>query len=166
MSVGAICSREVIIAQSTESLRTAAELMRSRNVGCVVVCEESPASGRIPIGLLTDRDIVMALLQHPERLERLFIGEAMSRDPLLLRESDEVDEAIERMRQRAVRRAPVVDAQGALAGIVSLDDLLELIAEELDAIARLIRRRTGTSPGTARQASRPKPAAHPAGRES
>ncbi|HMK87909.1 MAG TPA: CBS domain-containing protein [Steroidobacteraceae bacterium] len=140
MSLGAVCNREVTIARATESLHTAAELMRAGRVGSIVVCEEDGGSKRRPIGVLTDRDVVMALLQHSKGLGELLIGQAMTRNPLLLHDEDEVEEAIERLRERAVRRAPVVDAHGSLIGIVSSDDLLELIAEELDAIARLIRR--------------------------
>jgi CBS domain-containing protein len=140
MSMGSICSREVVIAQTDESLRAAAELMSAHGVGCVVICDENKQSKRIPTGMLTDRDIVMAILHQHKGLDELFIGEAMSRDPLVIHDTEEVDEAIERLRAHGVRRAPVVDAQGALVGIVSLDDLLEVIAEQLDNVVHLIRR--------------------------
>lgn len=140
MSIGSICSREVIIARASETLRTAAELMAKQGIGCIVVCELDEKSRRIPTGILTDRDIVLASLRERKGLEELLIAEAMSRDPLVIHDSEEIDEAVERLRVHGVRRAPVVDAYGALVGVVSLDDLLEVIAEQLNDIAHLIRR--------------------------
>lgn len=152
MSVGQICNREVVVAQTTESLRTAAQLMRSHGIGSVVVYEEQQGSKRIPIGILTDRDVVMAVLQNGTELDALFIGQAMTRNPLVLHETEEVGEAIERMRTHAVRRAPVFDTAGALIGIVSLDDLLEVLADELSNVAHLIRRQIkGPLPNLGRQ---------------
>jgi CBS domain-containing protein len=146
MSVGEVCNRDVVVAQTTESLRDAAQLMRDHRVGSVVVYEENKALKRTPIGMLTDRDIVMAVLQHAKELDALFIGQAMSRGPLVLHEAEDVGAAIERLRSHAVRRAPVVDAQGTLVGIVSLDDLLEVIAEQLSGIAGLVRRQYKGAP--------------------
>jgi CBS domain-containing protein len=130
----------VIIARAGETLRTAAELMADEGVGCIVVCELDEESRRIPTGILTDRDIVLASLRKRKGLEELLIAEAMSPDPLVIHDSEEIDEAVERLRAHGVRRAPVVDAYGALVGVISLDDLLEAIAEQLDDIAHLIRR--------------------------
>lgn len=140
MSIGSICSREVIIARAGETLRTAAELMADEGVGCIVVYELDEESRRIPTGMLTDRDIVLATLRERKGLEELLIAEAMSPDPLVIHDSEEIDEAVERLRAHGVRRAPVVDVHGALVGVVSLDDLLEVIAEQLNDIAHLIRR--------------------------
>ena len=140
MSIGAVCNREVTIARAIESLQTTAELMQARRVGSIVVCNEVEESKRTPIGILTDRDIALAVLRYGKGLDELVIGQAMTRNPLVLQEGEEAEGAIERLRERAVRRAPVVDSHGFLIGIISSDDLLELIAEELDAIARLIRR--------------------------
>jgi len=142
MGIGTICNREVVIVRASESLHAAAALMHTHGVGSIVVCEERQDSKPVPVGMLTDRDVVMALLQRGKPLGGLSIGQAMTRDPLLLNEDDEVDAAMERLRARGVRRAPVIGSDGALIGIVSLDDLLELIAEELDTVARLIRRQS------------------------
>jgi CBS domain-containing protein len=131
----------VVIAQAAESIRTAAQLLRDQDVGSVVVCEER-GTHRIPVGILTDRDILLTLLQSGTHLDGTFVGEVMSRDPLVLHDSESIEQAAEQMRAHAVRRAPVVNEYGSLVGIVSVDDLLDVLAEELNSIAELIRRQT------------------------
>jgi CBS domain-containing protein len=141
MTVGSICSREVVVAAPEEPLRTAAELMRTYSVGSVVVCEHAQGR-RIPIGIVTDRDIALAVLEHCTDLDRIRVHQAMSADPLVLYEDDDVSEALEHLRARAVRRAPVVDATGALVGIVSTDDLLDVLIGQLNNIVQLVERQT------------------------
>lgn len=142
MNLGEVCCREVTVARAEESLHTAAQLMREQRVGSVIVCEDRGAQ-RIPIGILTDRDILLALLQSGVRLNETFIGEVMSRDPLVLHDAESIEQAVDRMRAYAVRRAPVVTASGSLLGIVSVDDLFDVLAEQLHDIARLIKRQIG-----------------------
>jgi len=139
MAVGRVCNRDVVIVREEESLRDAARLMRARHVGALVVVAEA-AGSRVPIGIVTDRDIVLALLRRESDLENLTVAEAMSREPLKLIETEDVSDAIDRMRTRAVRRAPVVDVAGSLIGIVSIDDLLDVLVDQLAALVRLIRR--------------------------
>jgi CBS domain-containing protein len=139
MDLEEICNRDVAIVQAGESLRTAARLMHGQRVGSVVVYEERGAQ-RLPIGMLTDRDILMTLLESGSHLDETLVGEVMSRDPLVLHESESIEQAIAQMRSHAVRRTPVVSKSGSLVGIVSVDDLLELLAEQLNDIARLIKR--------------------------
>jgi CBS domain-containing protein len=134
----------VVVARATESLRTAAQLMQAHRVGSVVVCEDR-AGMRAPVGIVTDRDIVMAVLKHGVELDALLIGQAMSRAPVVLLEDDGVDDAVERMRAHAVRRAPVVSREGALVGIVTIDDLVDALVTTLSRIARLIQKQTAPS---------------------
>jgi CBS domain-containing protein len=70
MSVGELCCREVVVARGAESLRTAAQLMQAHRVGSVVVCEDR-AGMRAPVGIVTDRDIVMTVLKHGDELDAL-----------------------------------------------------------------------------------------------
>lgn len=140
-TVGSLCSREVIFAAPSEPLRTAVQLMQAHRVGSVVVCEE--VSGRrIPIGIVTDRDIALSLLHHGSDVGSIPLHRIMSTDPLVLFEDQDVSEALEFLRLRGVRRAPVVDATRSLVGIVSIDDLLGVIARQLADMARLIERQT------------------------
>jgi CBS domain-containing protein len=149
MNIGEVCTREVAIVNSGEPLLQAVHEMRRRNIGCVVVVEPR---GKlvVPIGIVTDRDIARALPEHPGDLGALPAAAVMTRNPLVLREDESIVDAMARLRQRGVRRAPVVAASGELVGIVSVDDLLGIIAEQLGSLARLVERQTrGPTPGGA-----------------
>jgi CBS domain-containing protein len=139
MNVGDVCSREVYVARRDEPLAEAVKEMRNRHVGAVVVAEPAGEVLR-PVGVVTDRDVVLGQLERRKDLFCLSVGDVMTRDPLVLPESAEVADAIDMLSRRGVRRAPVAAENGDLVGIVTLDDLLPLIAEELTALAQLIGR--------------------------
>ena len=139
MPIAEICSRGVVIANPDDSLRTVAALMRVHHVGSVVVTRDDAGLCR-PLGIITDRDIVLALVAKDVSPDAVSAGDVMSEPLETLNETDEVWTALERMRSRGVRRLPVLGAQGELVGIVSADDLLELVAEELSGLARIIGR--------------------------
>lgn len=139
MPIAQICSRGVVIANPDDSLRTVAALMRVHHVGSVVVTRDDAGLCR-PLGIITDRDIVLALVAKDVSPDAVSAGDVMSEPLETLNETDEVWTALERMRSRGVRRLPVLGAQGELVGIVSTDDLLELVAEELSGLARIIGR--------------------------
>jgi CBS domain-containing protein len=130
MSVGDLCNREVVIVERHESVREAVRLMREHHVGDVVVVEERHGR-RFPVGILSDRDIVVEVLAEDLAPEAVDIGDLMSADLLTAREGDALLDAIKRMKERGVRRLPVVDEAGALVGILALEDLIELIGEQL-----------------------------------
>ena len=139
MPIAEICSRGVVIANPDDSLRTVAALMRVHHVGSVVVTRDDAGLCR-PLGIITDRDIVLALVAKDVSPDAVSAGDVMSEPLETLNETDEVWTALERMRSRGVRRLPVLGTQGELVGIVSTDDLLELVAEELSGLARIIGR--------------------------
>lgn len=139
MNVGEACTREVYIVRPHEPLLQAIHEMRKRKVGCVIVVE--PRGERVvPVGILTDRDIVDALPEKAAVLETAPVGECMTGNPLALEEDESIVDAMARLRQRGVRRAPVVAASGELVGVVSIDDLLGIVAEQLSSLARLVER--------------------------
>lgn len=140
MNVGELCTREVIIAQRDTSVVEAAQRMRTYHVGNLVVVEDE-TNGRRPIGIVTDRDIVIAVVAAGVNPEALKVGDIMSAELVMVRETEDVCETLRYMRDKGVRRMPVVDAAGALAGIVTVDDLLGLLAEEMGHLAQLITRR-------------------------
>jgi len=139
MSIGEICNRETVFTTKDSSISQAAQLMREHHVGDLVVVEEK-AGQRIPVGILTDRDLVIEILAKDVDMNAVTVGDVMSGELLTARESDGLYETLQRMRAKGVRRVPVLDAGGALAGIVSADDLLDLLADELTALARLLSR--------------------------
>lgn len=139
MNVGEVCTREVYIVRRNEPLLEAVREMRARNVGCVIVVE--PRGARtLPIGVLTDRDVTRALPERSDSLPSLHVEDCMTPDPLTLAEDTSIVDAMARLRARGVRRAPVVAADGDLVGVVSTDDLLGIVAEQLSDLARLVER--------------------------
>ncbi len=137
MTLREICNREVVFIGRESSIRYAVGLMRSYHVGSVLVVDEDQGR-RLPVGLLTDRDIVIELLAKDVELDKVSVGDVMSGEILTAEEEDDILETIQLMRSGGIRRLPVVDKDGGLAGIVTVDDLIDLIAEQLTDLARLI----------------------------
>jgi CBS domain-containing protein len=138
MNVGELCNREVIFAHRDTRLVEAARLMREHHVGSLVVVVDR-LSERVPVGILTDRDIVVAVIAKELDPRSLTAGEVMSRELFTVREEDRIADALRVMRERGVRRLPVLTRSGALAGIVTIDDLLELVGEELVDFVRTVK---------------------------
>ena len=136
MSIGLFCTRDTVVVRRDDSIHTAARLMREQHVGSVVVVEEVPG-GRKPIGMVTDRDLVVEILALQVNAQSVNLGDIMSSNLLTAKETDGVWGTLKRMRSQGVRRLPVVDDQGLLAGIISVDDLLELLVDELTDLVKL-----------------------------
>ena len=136
MHIGDICTVDTITCPASETVQGAALLMRQNHVGDVVVVDQR-IDIRIPLGIVTDRDIVISVIALGLDPASLLVGDIMSTDLLTTRTSDDPADTIERMRARGIRRVPVIDAAGALAGIVSADDLLAYLADEMGELARI-----------------------------
>lgn len=136
MPVGEICNREVVFAARTTTIVEAAQLMRRYHVGDLVVVDEVEGR-RVPVGMVTDRDLVVEVIAREQPFASCTVSAVMSATVVCVPETAGVIEAIQLMRSHGVRRVPVVDAGGALVGILAADDLLDLLAEELSALARI-----------------------------
>ena len=112
--------------------------MRQRTVGCLVVIDK----GQVPVGILTDRDLVMRVVAEDRDAGTTEVGQVMTRFPELASEDMPIETALELMRRRAFRRLPVIDNGGRLTGLVTLDDILMLLAEELTTIGDMLGRET------------------------
>ena len=139
MTIGTICNRDTVFTTRNSSIVDAAQLMRDHHVGDLVVVDEQ-AGRRVPVGIVTDRDLVIEILARQVEPGSVTVGDVMSGELVTARESDGLFDTLQRMRAKGVRRVPVVDAGGALAGIVAVDDFLDLLAEEISALARLVSR--------------------------
>ena len=139
MNVGQLCQREVVTTQQGEELCTAAQLMRSKHVGFLVVVEPSDGGRQRVVGVMTDRDIVIAVLAREVDTHQLRVGDVMTREPLLAEQTQPVESVVSLMREVGVRRVPVIDKDGYLAGVLSIDDVLEVMAEQLVNIADSLR---------------------------
>jgi CBS domain-containing protein len=136
MKIGEICTVQTIYCKRDETVQGAALLMRKYHVGDVVVIDQ-PNGEKVPVGIVTDRDIVVGVIALGLDPGSLLVGDIMSDDLLTAAEEDDVYETIERMRFRGIRRVPVVNNGGGLTGIVSVDDLLEFLAEEMGELSRI-----------------------------
>ena len=138
MKVGDSCTRDVVTCVANTSLAEVARRMRDRHVGAVVVLDDEQR--RRPIGVVTDRDIVIEIVATGLDADTITAGDVMLDGLVTVDEDSGPLEAAQLMRSRGVRRLPVVDRSGALAGIITLDDLVHLLAGEMGHLARLIER--------------------------
>ena len=139
MTIGTICNREVITVQRDATVLHAAVLMRQYHVGDVVVIENRK-NKTVPIGIVTDRDIVVELVATELDCKVITVGDIIITKLIVVKDSAGVFEAIQLMANEGVRRLPVVDDDGGLVGIVTLDDLLLLLSKELATLNKLVTR--------------------------
>lgn len=122
MRIVDICTRKVVSAGGDMSVREAAEFMRKQHVGSLVVTEQ-PNGERVPIGFITDRDIVLSAIAVGIDADVFTVSDIMSRDVATCSESQDIFSAIQTMRHRHVRRLPVLNSAGGLSGMLSADDI-------------------------------------------
>jgi CBS domain-containing protein len=137
MNVGELCKRDAVVVRGSDELATAAEKMRDEHIGYLVVVDDG--AGRDPIGVLTDRDIVVTVVARGVDPHTLKVEDLMTRNPVVVKEADTIEAALQAMRAIGVRRVPVVSLRGHLTGVLSLDDVLDGLADELGTIATTIR---------------------------
>jgi CBS domain-containing protein len=126
MRVGEICKRAVVSIGSKLDVAEAAKLMREKHVGLLVVVKEGEEIRR-PVGVLTDRDIVLQVITRDVSPSAVTVEDVMTRQPLIASESDDLSEVLQAMRVGGIRRVPVVDMRGALSGIIAIDDAVDFI---------------------------------------
>ncbi len=134
-----MCNRSIVTAEAQDIVLEAAKLMRQQHVGSLIIVSKNSGGVR-PIGIVTDRDIVIEVLAEEVPLDSITLEDIMSRSPILAREDDDLWETISRMREKGIRRVPVVDSIGLLVGIFTVDDMIEIISEELSNMVSLISR--------------------------
>ena len=139
MRVGEVCNREVVVINTDESVKVAAELMRKYHVGNVVVVEEREGK-RVPVGIVTDRDLVLEVLIPGLAPEDLAVRDVASAPLATVESGDSLFAAMELMETKAVRRLPVVEADGSLSGILTVDDLSELLTGLQGQLAGVVNR--------------------------
>jgi CBS domain-containing protein len=137
LNAGEICNRIVVVAERDTPLLEAAKRMREQHVGCLVVVDETGA-GRLVVGMLTDRDIVTAVIARAVEPDVLRVEDMMTTDVVTVAESTPFAELLATMRRKGLRRLPVTDAKGGLVGLVTLDDLLEIVAEQMRTLVQAI----------------------------
>ena len=138
MPISEICNREVVFAQRDNSTLEAAKLMRQHHVGDLVVVDDNKGV-KVPVGIITDRDLVVEIMATGLDPAAITVGDVMTPGLAVVKEDAGLYESIQYMRAVGVRRLPVVNANGGLVGILTLDDMLELLAEEMTTLAKLVK---------------------------
>jgi CBS domain-containing protein len=137
MSLREIYTKDVVTVKPTATLLEAAKVMSEKHVGHLVVVDPKT---REPLGVLTDRDIVRYVVASDLDAKRLKVDEIMARNPMLAFEDDGIYDIIRMMQTNGYRRLPVINTLRQLVGVVSLDDVLDLLAGELDGLAQITHR--------------------------
>lgn len=132
MSIGKHFTCEVVTIDKNAALKAAAQLMFEKNTGSVVVID-----GDEPIGLFTDRDLACCVAED-KNIDELKVADAMSTDLLTIKNTQGIQDALSAMAERGVRRAPVVDEQGKLVGIVTADDVVKILADEFGKLSQIM----------------------------
>ncbi|MFC3107081.1 CBS domain-containing protein [Undibacterium arcticum] len=136
MRIGDICTAQTAHCKRDITLQAAAQLMRAYHVGDLVVVEQ-PNGEQIPVGIVTDRDIVVIVIAEGLDPTSITVGDIMTSELVTVSEDEDVYETIENMRFKGVRRLPVVNQLGGLVGIVTVDDLVEFLAQEMTELSRV-----------------------------
>lgn len=131
MTAGDICKRKVTVAYKHTSLVAAAQLMREDHVGALVVVDDENGSRQVR-GMVTDRDIVMSVVATGLDPAPLLLEDIMSERVVSANETDSLLDLMHAMREHGVRRVPVVGLQDELLGIVTMDTVLKILAQEMN----------------------------------
>ena len=138
LTAGEVCTRVVVFADRGMMLDEAARLLRSHHVGSLVVVDAVGPAQRVVAGMITDRDIATAVVGAERDPHATRVGDVMSADVATVREQDSLLDVLAVMRRKKVRRVPVTGPQGELIGLVSTDDVLAIVAEQVQALAAAV----------------------------
>src|SRR5215510_3577274 len=138
MSLERICSKTVVAITPDATVLEAAKLMQSKHIGCLVVIDESR-----PIGILTDRDIVLKVVASKQKPAKTAVKDIMTTNPTMVNINYDLLDAVRLMRNRGVRRLPVVDEHRHLLGIITMDDLLTVFSTEVASLAGAVQKEFG-----------------------
>lgn len=138
LTAGEACSRVVVFTDPGMMLAQAARLMRTHHVGSLVVVEERSPGQRLVVGMLTDRDIATSVVAAERDPHAFRVGDVMSADVVTAREQDSLLDVLAAMRRKKIRRVPITGPGGELIGLVTIDDILGIVAEQMQALAAAV----------------------------
>ena len=133
MSLGNLCRREIICVDPRTTVKETAKLMEEKNIGSTIVVQE-----RKPIGILTDRDILLRVMNRGLDPEKTSVDEVMTKQIVTLKEDMGLFEALQKVKGKGIRRFPIVDSNGNLQGIMTLDDIFYLLGKEMSDVTSII----------------------------
>ena len=141
MAVGSICTRRTVTVDVGIDVAAAAQVMRENNIGYLIVTDTA-SGGRAPVGVMTDRDIVVKVIAKGVDAGALTVGDVMTRQPLVVAEDDGISATLHLMRKLGVRRVPVVNARAQIAGVLSIDDVIDHLVLQLSDVAKVAHNET------------------------
>src|SRR4051794_16578925 len=127
MNVGQHCTRNVVVVDTSADIVTAVKLMRTHHVGFLVVLDAQNTQ-RIPVGVITDRDVVIQVYAKEVDPKTVKVGDVMTRNPVVAPEQADLTELVKTMQSSGIRRVPLVNVDGAVTGVIALDDVIEWLA--------------------------------------
>lgn len=137
MALTEMATGEVVTASPEDDVRSALELMEDQQVGSVVI-----TNGDEPSGIVTDRMIAM-YLKDQEAMDGVSVSDGMTEDLVTIEDEATDFEALQLMSEHGIRRVPVVENGGPLRGIITLDDLVVVIAAEMSNASDVIEQQAG-----------------------
>ena len=137
MTAGEYCNREVVITNRNTTITEAARLMREYHVGSLVIAQKRNG-GNIPVGIVSDRDLVIEVLAQNIPIKSVTVGDVMSTDLATVDERETLINTLDLMLKKGVRRVIVVDEQGNLQGILTADDAIDLMAESMSDLSKMV----------------------------
>lgn len=139
MRAGELCVRDVVTGEADEPVIAAARRMAGLDVGDLIVVDGRVGDQPRPVGIVTDRDLVVQVLARPDRdPETTHLGEVMQQELVTASEDDAVEDVVDKMRMHGIRRIPILDRSGGLQGVLSVDDIVGWIREQLQAATRVL----------------------------
>ena len=133
MSLREFCQRRVVTISPRSNIVDACRLMGGNNIGCMVVEED----GRL-CGVLTDRDIALKVAGERKDPEKTKVGQVMTPDPVCISVDKDLHELTILMHAHHVRRVPIVNGFDKVLGIVTMDDLIALLSDEMSEIGKTV----------------------------
>ena len=145
MSIKGLCRKDVVTVKPGTLIEDVTKIMEEKNIGCVLVSDAGPEWKELGIrgakgfGIVTDRDIALKVINRRIDPRKCTIDTVMTqRNLVVLKEDMGLLEALQEVRNSAVRRFPVVDDEGNLQGLITIDDIIQLLGREMSGVAQVI----------------------------
>ncbi len=137
MQAGEVCKRDVVTAAADMPVVEIAQLMRKQHVGSIVIVDEKDTISK-PVGIITDRDLVLEVLALKVDPLKLLVSDLMSDDIIFKNYNDDIWHCMQVMKSNGIRRLPIVDHRQSLIGIITLDDVIDVLITQLGELSRTI----------------------------
>jgi CBS domain-containing protein len=143
MRAGELCVRDVVTAYEEESALDAARRMALLDVGDLIIVRQRPHGQPLPVGIVTDRDLVVHVLAREVSAAATKLCDIMRRELVTVSEDDSIEAVAAKMRTHTIRRLPVVDHLGGLQGVLSVDDVIGWMRDQLQTATKLLEAQGG-----------------------